>query len=174
MDMWVMGEGERSMNHRTIYLAVGLSFIAFFPPRLASQDASKTDHKRETVVQKVKGASHNGAGPAAQRSYHTSAENWFAPDINETETRVSEAAAAEHFMQLKAQVIADLIRLEDGKNLEPARNPVRTPNSDSLIGGSSIACSGKKIKDSHTQTVMLRQCHRSLWRPQTTNEQLSN
>ena len=141
------------MNQRTIYIAVALSFIALFPPRLASQDTRNKNQKRETVAQKVKGLSHRGAGPAHQRSYQTSAENWFAPDINETETRVSEAAAAQHFMQLKARVITDLIRLEDGGYTEPIQDNARTPKSDFHVGGSSKLSSENQVKESRAQVM---------------------
>lgn len=148
-----MGEGERTMYHRAIYLAVTLSLIALSPPRLASQDTRDTNRTRETVAQKVKGPSHKDAGPAAQRSYHVPVESSRAANINETETRVSEAKAAEQFMQLKAQVNADLIRLEDRGNAEPIQNTVRASKSDFHIGGNSAVSSGNLIKESRAQIM---------------------
>ncbi len=141
------------MSHRMIYLAVTLSFIALFPPRLASQDTRDTNRTRETVAQKVKGPSHKGAGPAAQRSYHAPVESSRAAKINKTETRVSEAEVAEQFMQLKAQLNADLIRLEDMGNAEPIQNTVRASKSDFRIGGNLTVSSANLIKESRAQIM---------------------
>jgi hypothetical protein len=136
------------MNHRTIYLAVTLSFIALFPPRLAGQDTRDTNRTSQTLAQKVKYASHKGAGSAKQRSYYAPVKSSLAPNITETETRVSEAKAAERFMQLKAQVNADLIRLEDGRNTEPVQNAIRASKSDFHFGENLTLSSGNLIDES--------------------------
>lgn len=135
------------MNHRTIYLAVTLSFIALASPRLASQETRDSIRTRHTAAQKVKGPSHKGAGSADQPSYHAPAK------IDETETRVSEAEGAERFMQLKTQVNADLIRLEDARNIEPSQSSVRASRIDFHVGGSPKLSSGNQIKDSRAQVM---------------------
>lgn len=151
--MWVMGEGKRIMNHRTIYLAVTLSLIAFFPSRLASQDTKNTNPTKETLARKVKDPAHQEARPAAQRSFPAPAESSRAPKISDSDTRVREMETAEQFMQLKDQVNADLIRLEDGKNAKPNQYIVRAPKSDFQIGKTSKVGSGNHIQESRAQIM---------------------
>jgi len=148
-----MGEGKRIMNHRMTYLAVTLSLIAFFPPRLASQDIKNTNPTKEALARKIKGPSHKGASPAAQRSYPAPAESSRAPKISESETRVREMKMAEQFMQLKDQVNADLIRLEDGKNADTVPNIGRAQKSDFHASGKTNAGSGNHIEESRAQIM---------------------
>ncbi|MHB8652542.1 MAG: hypothetical protein ACYDA9_01555 [Terriglobia bacterium] len=153
LDMWAMGEGKRIMDHRMTYLAMTLSLIAFFPPRLSSQDIKNTNPTKEVLSRKVKGPSHKGASPAAQRSYPAPAETSRSLKISESETRVREMESAEQFMQLKDQVNADLIRLEDGKNADPVPSIGHAQKSDFHAAGKTKASSGNHIKESRAQIM---------------------
>ena len=153
LDLRAMGEGKRIMNHRMIYLAVTLSLIAFFPPRLSSQDTKNTNPTKEARAGKVKAPSHKNARPAVQHSYPAPADSSSAPNINETETRVREAEAAEKFLQLKDQVNADLIQLEDGKNAELIQDSAHAPKSDFHIGGKTKASTVSHVKESRAQIM---------------------
>ena len=141
------------MGYRMIYFVVTLSFIALFPSRFASQDTRDTNWTRMIVSQKAKGPSRQDAWLAVKRCYHAPLENPRTAKSNETETTVSEARAAEQFMQLKAQLNADLIRAEEMRNAEPIQNIVRASKADLHIGGYLTGSSDNLIEESRAQIM---------------------
>lgn len=123
------------MRLRTICFGIALSFIILFQPRTLSQETKQPKIARLSAAQKDKGTTHKVTKPKIE-SGHYPVKSSRTSETHDPDPKGHEAEAAEQFMQLKADVYADLIRLEDSKDSDPKSRPVRAGDSMMQPAGS--------------------------------------
>lgn len=145
------------MFTRAIFMAGALSFIIFLPIRITSQDTKESSRTRETPTPRGIGRSYNVIGPAVENSRQASGESTRLVGFKEPGKDLSELKEAEHFMLLKAAVIADLNRLEESRRAKPNRGIVRDADLDYQSTGNATVsrANSRSIGESPAQAKSL-------------------
>jgi hypothetical protein len=123
------------MCQKAIYFVVALSSIILLPLRVISQDANDPNRTRETPTQRGICRSNKVIGPAVQNARTALGKSTRIATFEEGRDNLSEFNEAEEFMQLKADVFADLNRLEESSHAKPKRDTVRDGDSAYLSAG---------------------------------------
>jgi len=119
------------MVHKTIYCALALSFMIVLTPRVVSPGADELQRTREAPAGRGIGGLHQVIVPTVESGRRILRETTPSGGLQAPWEKLGDLEAAEHFMQLKAAVYADLDRLDRPRHATPKAFVVRGLESES-------------------------------------------
>ena len=121
------------MRYRAMYFLAALSVIVFSPIRIFSQKTPAAGSPTEAPAKTGKSTPCKATRLVSRSDHHASTKGPRLAEASQPEAQLTEAEKADEFMQLREQVNADLIRLEDLNDAKAMPNLVRDGSSGHAV-----------------------------------------